>query len=742
MPINHRRFSLINLDKGGWILCLVFPPLFFLLPYISQYPFPSPLSRYSDMAISHFPNAYYLAESLSRWKTIPLWSSTILSGYPFAANPLSGLWYLPNWLAVIIPIPIAINLLIILHLIWGGVGTYQLLRGEGLSAIAALFGGLAFELMPKLYAHYGAGHVSLIMAVCWTPWLMVSAQKLWNIGSEHQTKYPSSLKRFVFPSLVLSSIIMADIRWTGFAMLFWISYLITEWISRKPKTGTAQNLQNGEEPLKIKSLIGSITIPIVVASGLTAPFLLPFFEYVQLSTRSQLTSADNLVFSLPPVKLLGLIFPAFGDYFEWIVYPGILVLLLAGLSWTISHHSKYKIYWTTVFIVTLTFALGSYLPGSSWWASIPGASLMRVPSRIVFISGMALVCLAARGLDGIITGNREKVFRVIKLLLVALIGFLVLLNIGAAWITTQFLKNLVWSLIIGSTGAVIIWMLINGNPQRIWIIAIFGICIIDWGAVDMSLFSPRQSQEVFASGKDVANYLMEDKALFRVYSPSYSLPQQVAVVYDIELADGVDPLQLASYDNFMKEASGIYEEGYSVTLPPFKTGVPASDNQDAKPNPELLGLLNVKYVAADYDINVDGLEYLTSFSQTRLYLNQYWLPRAWLQPLNLPIGKNISPVEDISWSPNRIRISVVQSDEPQRLVLAELFYPGWLVYVDGQRRQIDAVQGLLRSVEILPGDKNIEFVYKPLSLILGFLVCLLTMILVVGNLIYYGYRNR
>lgn len=742
MPTKFSRFVLTFWNKGKYLLCLVIPPLIILLPVVMQYPFPQSSSQYSDMAISHFPNAYFLAESLSRWKSIPLWSPTILSGYPFAANPLSGLWYLPNWLAVILPLPIGINLLIIAHLIWGGAGVYYLLKGEGISQVAALFGGLAFELMPKLFAHYGAGHVSLISAVCWTPWLIVSAQRIWDKESEHLPGNISFARSIVFPSVILSSIILADVRWIGFAALLWITYLVIEWGKRTSRIETTEKIENRVETRTIRSLIGNIAIPILVASGLAAPFLLPFFEYVQLSTRSHLTSVDNLVFSLPPAKILGLIFPPFGDYYEWIVYPGIMVTLLAGLSWTIKNHAKYKTYWTAVFVATLTFALGSSLPGSSWLAEIPGISLMRVPSRIIFLSGLALVCLAARGLDGIIQGKLGDDFKAMKLILVALVGFLLLLNIGAAWITAQFVKNLVWSLIFGSLGAVIIWRLIHRKQPMIWIIAIFSICIIEWMAVDTSLFSSRRSQDVFSSGEDVANYLAKDKDIFRVYSPSYSLPQQVAVVNHIELADGVDPLQLDSYVDFMEEASGVRAEGYSVTLPSYKTGDPATDNQDAKPNPELLGLLNVKYVVAEYDINVEGLKYLAKYDQSRLYLNQSWLPRAWLQPSDEPVGKNISSVAEILWSPNHIQIAVGHSNESQQLVLSELVYPGWHVTVDGQERQIEAVQGILRSVEILPGDKTVEFRFQPLSLFWGLMVCLITIILVAGNLIYYGYRKQ
>ncbi|HNR47580.1 MAG TPA: hypothetical protein PKO03_10940, partial [Anaerolineaceae bacterium] len=81
------------------ILALALPLLIYL-PTINQFAL-SASSTYSDLLISHYPNALFLARGLTQWHVIPLWSNTILSGYPFFANPLSGLWYFPGWLALI-----------------------------------------------------------------------------------------------------------------------------------------------------------------------------------------------------------------------------------------------------------------------------------------------------------------------------------------------------------------------------------------------------------------------------------------------------------------------------------------------------------------------------------------------------------------------------------------------------------------------------------------------------------------
>ena len=100
---------------------------------------------------------------------------------------------------------------------------------------------------------------------------------------------------------------------------------------------------------------------------------------------------------------------------------------------------------------------------------------------------------------------------------------------------------------------------------NLWYTGLVALALVDWGLVDLSLIAFRSKDEVLAEGSAAAAYIASREGLFRVYSPSYSLPQSTAVVYRIPLADGVDPLQYAPYVDFMERASGVPSDGYSVT---------------------------------------------------------------------------------------------------------------------------------------------------------------------------------
>jgi len=671
-------------------------PIALLLPGIQAFPYPSSQSAYSDLTITHYPNALYLLQSLRTWQTIPLWSSTILSGYPFAANPLSGLWYPPGWLALALPLPLGFNLVVAAHLVWGGVGMYRLIRMEGIAHPAALFSGLAFACLPKLFAHYGAGHLTLLYAVPWTPWLLASQNSRNMYLGSHNPGYASRIS----PAVILAIIFLADVRWAVYAGGLWWGYTITySQINSIVKTAKDLLLQTA------------------LAGLLAAPLLLPLLEYTRLSTRSILTAGDSMAYSLPVPRLFGLFFPNYWSYHEWVLYPGGMVLVLSLAAILQGKASQRKRFWLAAFLMSMFFSLGTHLPGFSMVARLPGLDLLRVPARALFLTGIALTALAAYGLDGLLSEKTPAGHRRVRLGLAALVLLMIIFILGI-WISTrEFPTNLIWGAGVVGVGAFWAWTVLSSRVSpRIWFLVLMALAAIDWGVVDRYSFFSRPSAEVLSERELVANFLASQPGEYRVFSPSYSLPQHSAVRYRLEQADGVDPLQLETYAGFMEQANGMPHQGYSVTLPPFKTGTPARDNAAYRPNPALLGLLNVQYVVAEYDLPIEGLKLRRQYGETRVYENQRALPRAWIQPPGTILGEGFSPVERVFWSPNQIEVS---ARGPGILVLSELTYPGWKVWVDGEASEMVVNGGLLRGVALEPGVHQVVFTFRPLSLFLG-----------------------
>jgi len=72
-----------------------------------------------------------------------------------------------------------------------------------------------------------------------------------------------------------------------------------------------------------------------------------------------------------------------------------------------------------------------------------------------------------------------------------------------------------------------------------------------------------------------------------------------------------------------------------------------------------------------------------------------------------------SAVRIINYDPSQIEISAT-TDQPGLLVLSDLYYPGWQVYVDSQPRPLLAVNLAMRGVYLEPGEHTVEFSYQPM----------------------------
>ncbi len=80
-----------------------------------------------------------------------------------------------------------------------------------------------------------------------------------------------------------------------------------------------------------------------------------------------------------------------------------------------------------------------------------------------------------------------------------------------------------------------------------------------------------------------------------------------------------------------------------------------------------------------------------------------------------------------SHEPNRVTVRT-KSTTPSILVLSDNHYPGWRAYVDGHAVETLRVDYNLRGVILAAGEHNVEFIYRPKSVLLGLVISLLAVI--------------
>jgi hypothetical protein len=379
-----------------------------------------PGGQESDLLLSHLPNAAYLRSSLARYGQWPLWNAQILAGEPFAANPLSGMWYPPNLLLALpdLPLPVVLNLLFILHVTWAGYGVFRLLRAEGLPDGTAFLGGLAFAGTPKLIAHLAAGHVSLVFAVAWTPWLLLVVR---NMATRPGARTGALV------GVVMAGMFLAGVIWPAYVGLLAGAYGLTTWAA-----GRSPSMQP-RPPFKALLWSGGVATAFFLL--LSAVLLLPFVELIAYSARSALGMQDAAIYSLPPFPyLLGLLVPLRGVIHEWVTYAGLapLGLALAGVG--------RRPFWAAAGVTAGIFALGSnsfLFPLVFRW--LPGLNMLRVPSRAWFIVALAVCLLAAHGWQLVVTrwGAPLRPLRYARLGLPVL---LVVTSVDLLWMNSSLLE--------------------------------------------------------------------------------------------------------------------------------------------------------------------------------------------------------------------------------------------------------------------------------------------------------------
>jgi hypothetical protein len=585
----------------------------------------TPGAEHSDLAVTHWPNARFTRRALWADGRFPLWRPTLMSGTPFAANPLAGLYYLPNWLFLFLPwlpLEVGFNLSALVHLWLAGAAMYTLLRrGFDVGAWGALAAGVIYEASPRLVAHLGAGHVGWMQAWGWLPLVMLC----WVQGCKF-----ASGKWAVGAGVALAMQFCADVRMAAYTLIAMASLTLAFAIRRSPLAIRTFAIRHSSFAIRTFAIF----------LGLTACQWLPAAALLPETTRALMTLHDAAVRSLPPQYLVGLLLANHGGFHEWMTYVGVSALVLAEVGvrgvWR-----KRGERWLPAWLVGLSVGAAWFSLGENgglfqlFWRVVPGLGLLRVPPRAWVLVVFAVAVLAGLGVEELqrrgdrVTRRRKRWGQALTLAVGVFPPSLVLgywLSVGAPPL------NLVMFGIVTPLAAMIchrraLWPARPTTRDSRWLgVTAVLLVSIDLLVVDATLIEARSPQEVFADGRAAAEWLSAQLSAShsraRIYSPSYSVPQHVAELYGLELVDGVDPLQLRVYADYLTRAAGLEPQGYSVTLPPFLTDDDVRVAlKDAAPDAEMLGLLGVRYAAASFPIAGREWQLAGRFGEVYVYEN-------------------------------------------------------------------------------------------------------------------------
>jgi hypothetical protein len=178
-------------------------------------------------------------------------------------------------------------------------------------------------------------------------------------------------------------------------------------------------------------------------------------------------------------------------------------------------------------------------------------------------------------------------------------------------------------------------------------------------------------------------------------------------------------------------------------------------------------MLNVKYVLTPKEIEDPRMKLVNKGYDSFLYENLDVLPRAYLVPgfavmkdeveiAKMLKSKNFNPGEQVilegpveiqrsgiksqkfeeyvkitEYKPSQVNIEAGVSGKAKFLVLADNYYPGWEVFIDGRKEKIYKANYTLRAVYLDPGIHSVVFKYNPVSFKLGLLISLVAFLVIV-----------
>ena len=378
-------------------------PALLSLPMLHGLWLASPLS---DQYLSGIPFHAWGAEWYKRMGHLPLWDPEVFGGLPFVAAGHGDMFY-PTWLLrFIVPATTAGNVSFLVHYILAGLFTYLLLRRLRVGWIGSVVGGLAYELSGLIASYPSPGHDGKLFASAMFPLMLLA--------------------------LVLA---LRDRRWEGYPLLgvataltllghFQLAYysliaagLFALYLTFEAAGDSASGA--GERALRL----GLGLVVVLIAFGVAAIQILPFFEYIPFSPRAQGYHGfeGSTSYAIPWSHVPEFFFKNFvgstphGSYWGsnpiklHSEYLGLPVVALAVLGATARERRRFVLWTGGIGLLFLLISLGAATPFYQlWWAVMPLVKKTRAPGQAFFIVTLVTAVFAGLGVERALTERSRR----------------------------------------------------------------------------------------------------------------------------------------------------------------------------------------------------------------------------------------------------------------------------------------------------------------------------------------------
>jgi hypothetical protein len=747
---------------------------------------------FNDLVTFYFPYRDLPRVILARYGQWPFWNPWLGTGGPHLGDPQSALFYPLSWPFWLVGVRGWLSWSFVVHHLLGGMGTYGLCRRLGLSRLGAACAGVAFLGSPVLLARSGEGQTCLSVMV-WAPWAF------WMYERERQGARHGVAGLVTVLALAILAGHSQEAYYLVIALSLMCLYDALRLVAAGQRSGAAQR-------------IGRWVIVGLGTAGLAAVDLVPSFLYTRAAAegyrllRARLAidcaGPENLQQLLHPFALGGpATYTGPGHFFwETLCYFGVAAEILAVLGLISSLRSSRRIGpLAVVGAVGLAVAFRNHTPVYPLLEHIiPGLGLFRYPSRILFLTALAVAVLAGAGIDAIAAARfsgrfRTDVLRTLLALAIVVVGLNVValrpgnLELSITPDSTEPLSAWDEALaepapLLALAATVVVLALVARRPRwgRPLALALVGLILAEQAMFARAILRTVPLAE-FRKDSPATAFLESRAKGSRVLSEQIAFSDSEAEWHGIRRLTSYQPIPLAAnlamFEALQLKAPGVPPMGFR----PF--------NLIAVP-PASLDLLGVRYVVRlgldrlprdrsgwrlatsgrlrnaitirgqtprsfDFEVRenlgalprgfVVGLACLARPGQTLDQAVAAHDPRkeVVLDGDVLPPGprQGFTPARLIEDTPNRVGLEV-ETSLPGYLVLSDTWYPGWSATVDGHRSPVLKADLALRAVALPnPGRHRVVFNYWPVGFTPALVVSALTALTLVASVVKRGDRE-
>ena len=64
----------------------------------------------------------------------------------------------------------------------------------------------------------------------------------------------------------------------------------------------------------------------------------------------------------------------------------------------------------------------------------------------------------------------------------------------------------------------------------------------------------------------------------------------------------------------------------------------------------------------------------------------------------------------------------IDAESDSYIVFSQNYFPGWNAYIDGEKVQVNVVNGVLQGISVPKGEHTVIFKYEPAVILIGFVI--------------------